>query len=750
MIHVVFIADDAYMFATGVAVSSIKENQSSGTAYVIHVLCDHVSSAKKEKLQRLQDINFEIDIIDVSETADVSAFFMKGFPVSPSAIYKFKIPQIFPNLDRIIYMDGDLIVQGDLSSLWEQNIDDCYVAAVSDRHAYFFKRKTLVERIGYPHSDYFNSGVMLLNLNLMRKNGITERLFDYRLNGRNDFMDQDALNVVLGEHARFLPLKYNTIATCVRYCDAEHLNWHYPDTHVADREDACKSALIYHYASGAKPWKYVNGEYREAWISVWKKSIYSDEPIKNDIFAPEEDRHRQEMQVVSRRPIKVSVIIPVYNAQKYLDECIQSVLAQKGIPEIEIICVDDGSTDNSIFVAYGKQFRDARVRVISQKNQGAGVARNTALSIARGKYVLFQDADDKMSGTTVLSEAYEKAEALNLDVLDMEGCEISEEGKYLHPIRWLLRKEFLPKKEVFSRHDLKSGLFILTSGGPCAKLFRRALIEKENLRFPALRRSEDFPFVQAVMSLAERIGVLQKQILCRRVGLNTSLESTKDNTPLAFAEAEASFLKIMEGRSVLLEVASAAALMSVIRLDYNLRAMRSAYGVCQVFDYAKKIYPELLRSEIQCEAIIYKEAKSRMDAAMACADSASYLFYRMKLFERMLDTGRRRLVESENQVKVIRDEKAMLLNELDQLQKKLLTLQDSNFVMRREIAALQKKSKEVDLLHNSEAYRVGMFVTWPARKVYGGIKCLRENGVKYTVKHIIGKVLRKFGPKCSW
>ena len=53
-------------------------------------------------------------------------------------------------------------------------------------------------------------------------------------------------------------------------------------------------------------------------------------------------------------------------------------------------------------------------------------------------------------------------------------------------------------------------------------------------------------------------------------------------------------------------------------------------------------------------------------------------------------------------------------------------------------------------LHNSEAYRVGMFVTWPARKVYGGIKCLRENGVKYTVKHTIGKVLCKFGSMCKW
>lgn len=736
MIHIAFISDDAYMFATGVAVSSIKQNRSLGTAYTIHVLCDRVSATKKEKLMRLRDADFEIDIVDVSGLADISVFFMKGFPVSPSAIYKFRLPQIFHGLNRIIYMDGDLIVRGDLTSLWEQDLDGFYVAAVSDRHAHFFKHKTLSERIGYPHADYFNSGVMLLNLELMRKDCVTEKLFDYRLNGRNDFMDQDALNVVLGVHARFLPLRFNTIATCVRYSDAEHLNRYYPDTHVSSREEACSSALIYHYASGAKPWKFANGDNRDVWLAEWRRSIYADEPIGNDVFAPEEERHRLDMQVVAERPVKVSVIIPVYNAQKYLEECIQSVLNQKGIPELEVICVDDGSVDNSVFVAYGRQFRDARVRVVSQRNAGAGVARNTALDIARGKYVLFQDSDDKMSGTTILHEAYAKAEALNLDVVDMEGCEISEEGRYLHPMRWLLRKEFLPKQEVFSRHDLGAGLFILTSGGPCAKLFRRSLIEREHLRFPVLRRSEDFPFVQTVMSLAERIGVLPKQILSRRIGLKTSLESTKDSTPLAFADAEAAFTKMMEGRSVYVEVRPAAALMSIIRLDYNLRAMQSADGVCTVFDYAKKAYPTLAAEEIPCDVPIYTEAKARMDAAMACPDVMSYLFARMKQFQRVADSMRRRLAESEARFK------AMVADQTS-LERTILRLRSRQ-------AALQAKSMEVKALHNSEAYRVGMAVTWPARKTWGGVKCLRENGLKYTVKHAVGKVLRRLGFKCAW
>ena len=63
---------------------------------------------------------------------------------------------------------------------------------------------------------------------------------------------------------------------------------------------------------------------------------------------------------------------------------------------------------------------------------------------------------------------------------------------------------------------------------------------------------------------------------------------------------------------------------------------------------------------------------------------------------------------------------------------------------------IQRASREIGALRHSEAYRVGMFVTWPARKAWGGVKCLRENGLRYTVKHFIGKCLRKFGSGLKW
>ena len=90
---------------------------------------------------------------------------------------------------------------------------------------------------------------------------------------------------------------------------------------------------------------------------------------------------------------KVSVIIPVYNVEDYLRQCLDSVINQT-LKDIEIICVDDGSTDNSLQIFREYEQKDSRVKVLTQKNQYAGVARNTGMNIARGHYYVFLDSDD--------------------------------------------------------------------------------------------------------------------------------------------------------------------------------------------------------------------------------------------------------------------------------------------------------------------------------------------------------------------
>ena len=104
----------------------------------------------------------------------------------------------------------------------------------------------------------------------------------------------------------------------------------------------------------------------------------------------------------------VSVIIPVYNAAEFLKDGLNSLLKQT-LREIEIICVDDGSTDGSLVILKEFEKADARIRVIHQENQGAGAARNNGMDVARGKYLAFLDADDFFE-KNMLKAAYDRAE----------------------------------------------------------------------------------------------------------------------------------------------------------------------------------------------------------------------------------------------------------------------------------------------------------------------------------------------------
>ena len=105
--------------------------------------------------------------------------------------------------------------------------------------------------------------------------------------------------------------------------------------------------------------------------------------------------------------IKVSVIVPVYNSSKYLKQCLDSILNQS-LREIEIICVDDGSTDDSLKILEEYQKKDNRISIFTQKNSGAAVARNKGLDIAKGDYIAFMDPDDYYPDGDVLFSIYEK------------------------------------------------------------------------------------------------------------------------------------------------------------------------------------------------------------------------------------------------------------------------------------------------------------------------------------------------------
>lgn len=185
---------------------------------------------------------------------------------------------------------------------------------------------------------------------------------------------------------------------------------------------------------------------------------------------------------------KVSVIIPMYNSDKYLGDCIESVLNQT-LKELEIILVDDGSTDNSGVICDEYATKDSRIKVVHQENGGLSIARNTGLDIATGKYVLFLDSDDLYlpNSCEILYNEIEKRNAEYV-IANYQNCD--DDGKlWARPI---FDKERY-KNFKLSITDYQDSFFIMNSSAG-NKIFRRTFIDKLNLRFVPKAIAEDAIF----------------------------------------------------------------------------------------------------------------------------------------------------------------------------------------------------------------------------------------------------------------
>lgn len=125
--------------------------------------------------------------------------------------------------------------------------------------------------------------------------------------------------------------------------------------------------------------------------------------------------------------IKISVIIPVYNVEKYLEECLESIVHQS-LKEIEIICVDDGSTDGSVDILKRYACEDKRFILRRQKNQGGGAARNLGLACASGEYVVFLDSDDFFE-PEMFRRIYDRAMETAADIVLYGGQKYDTEEK---------------------------------------------------------------------------------------------------------------------------------------------------------------------------------------------------------------------------------------------------------------------------------------------------------------------------------
>ena len=294
--------------------------------------------------------------------------------------------------------------------------------------------------------------------------------------------------------------------------------------------------------------KSINNETIDSVILKFKKgeNCFVSEKVTTQCFK-DKDKDKDQKQSISKTVLHdIAVIIPFYNSSSTAKKCLDSIISAKTNIDIQIICVDDGSTDNTLEILNDYQKKDSRIVVVTQSNQYAGIARNNGISKCNAIYVTFIDSDDKLYSINSLEKAYFYAKNNDLDVLCCGAIEINEEGKFIRRLDYVLREDLCKNitcKEHFKLDELKDNAFMTFSGVPWAKLYRKSLIDKFNIKFLDLARSEDFYFVQIALMRAEKISYLKDVLVQHRIGLSTNLESNKDKTPLIFWEADREFHK---------------------------------------------------------------------------------------------------------------------------------------------------------------------------------------------------------------
>ncbi len=547
---VVYATNENYLMPLSVSLISLLDNAENSTFYDIYILSSNIAEKQKADLinaaksfsqrrfcNRSDAITTNLSIKGNSHNqartlSDKKHSFRLSFievdknifkhtnifteHLDLQCFYRLLIPGLLPHVDKAIYIDCDTLVCKDLSELYTRNMNKYYVMGV--RAAAFmannrFEGRKLRE-LGIPDmKQYINSGFLVLNLANMRMDGLQEKFI--QLSNRN-FMqeDQDVINVACYGHIRHLPLKYNVM---IKYfgTDEHSINVGKQVYSAEEIRDAMSSPVIIHYANKTKPWN----DFNLKWADIWFKYAVQSKLFIDNNYYPWSGLYSSFIKFKKAKPLaqlthkktapsykessyttcKLSVIIPLYNAQSTLPQTIENlVLNLEALGDSEAILVDDNSYDRTLDLAleYAEIFPCIRVYSLHE-NTGPGIARNVGISKARGEYVAFLDGDDKYYAYDSLKKLYSAAKEHNAiacggTMAENKGGKVSF-GNYTYPLQgYEFQKEgFIEYKDW--QFDYGFHRFI----------FRRDFLNENKISFPRERRYQDVLFLTKALASAK-------------------------------------------------------------------------------------------------------------------------------------------------------------------------------------------------------------------------------------------------------
>lgn len=319
--------------------------------------------------------------------------------------------------------------------------------------------------------------------------------------------------------------------------------------------------------------------------------------------------------------MKISVIVPVYNAEKYLNQCIDSI-CQQTLKDIEIILVDDASTDGSLAILENYARSDCRVRIIQNTHigEGAASARNAGLAVAQGEYLSFLDADDYFA-LDMLEKTYQRATETNADVVVFDGVMFQSATGQLIETGNILNYAKIPKKDVFSHHDFPDDIFTCTTSAAWSKIYKRTLIEQHTLNFQPIYYADDLLFVAGAFVMADRIVCIPEKFIYYRIGHTEAQTQNRAKAPLSSPQAFFALKELLQEKGVFDDVKNGYANAVIKRCAWNLntlptpKSFKTLYNALAT-EYLEKleISTSLTKNMLPFDAFAWVEAIRKNDA----------------------------------------------------------------------------------------------------------------------------------------
>lgn len=403
----------------------------------------------------------------------------------------------------------------------------------------------------------------------------------------------------------------------------------------------------------------------------------------------------------------ISIIIPAYNVESYIEECLQSILDQS-YEQFHVVVVSDGSTDRTDAIVSDFSAKDDRIQLLKKEHENAGVARNAGIELAQGEYLLFFDADDIME-SDMLRIMVERAQCTDADVTVCRISTFTEEGA--------LEEDFGPfhvdLERVYSGAQLGADLFSSMVGWPWDKLFKASFIADTGLRFQSLSSTNDAFFVYMALVHAKKITFVPEKLVRHR-WRSGSIETTRHKSPdNAFKAYEAicTALSELPQRNPIIEQACFNWGLSHTRWNFT-----TIEGEARAVAF--KRYQSLLLSAATEGRNISSKADQKALEALTCpADKRDQLLVEqaIALFEARAEADSLR---SQNE----KDDGAIASL------KETITMQDThNRKLMEDIESLRETAQileeEIDWLKGSTAYRVGNALTKLPRAIKEAVVC---------------------------